>query len=482
MADTNNNIIIDINGNTASMATDFGLASGISLGTSHVPLSKLVWGDSDYGYRTDLINPLPVQLAGQTGEISITGYITGKTGAEIPFMNYVDSASTATGPHGVTGLNYIAVAGSTNGSTPIGISGHVQGITNGVPIEITGSSKIAGAMAIDAYGIGGTFDAISTVRGVLIQGTSAGNTATVAGESFPGYGFGVPVAVTAGRRLHYLQDSIEVTGSVNVLGDRELVAATDSVSVYGYDGGNVVHTMLCKDRGGTTAGFSGDALKVSIVDASISATVNVSATTGVTNDSATVDTDAVPGALKIQGITGGAPVMVKGQNGGALEVVSTSGLNTIISGTVTISDTNIVNSLESTSKPLITALNNIKAGTDKIKDIKTDLTSGKGVKAIISSIVKPDTIRSGSKTYTTPVVSQLHNNLELKTGVTIKLSPSSTVNVLVGNRNLVNNNNNGYLLEPGESIYLEVNNVNKIYAKQDTTVSDHSSTVYYIGS
>ena len=39
MADTNNNINIDISGDTAKMATDYGL-SGVSLGDAHVGISK----------------------------------------------------------------------------------------------------------------------------------------------------------------------------------------------------------------------------------------------------------------------------------------------------------------------------------------------------------------------------------------------------------------------------------------------------------
>jgi hypothetical protein len=163
-------------------------------------------------------------------------------------------------------------------------------------------------------------------------------------------------------------------------------------------------------------------------------------------------------------------------------VVAPNGLNTSISGTVTIDDSDIISSLETDTKPLISKLNDIKTGTDNILGIKNDLASGKGVKASISSITRPSVLRSGSKTFTTSSASQLHTNLELLTGVTVKNSPSSSVNVLVGQRNLLNSAANGYLLEPGESIYLEINNINKIYAKTDTNNPGVSATVYYIGS
>jgi hypothetical protein len=104
-----------------------------------------------------------------------------------------------------------------------------------------------------------------------------------------------------------------VTGSVNVLGDRELTASTDAVSVYGFDGSSVVRTSLHSGSSGITAGFSGDALKVAIVNAAEGITFNVSvqAITGVTN--------AGEPPLRVQGFTAGEPhdpVIIRGENDG----------------------------------------------------------------------------------------------------------------------------------------------------------------------
>ena len=63
MADTNNNITIDISGNTASMATDYGHGGPGGFTTAHVPVSKLVWGDKDTSKRVTLSDPFPVQMA-----------------------------------------------------------------------------------------------------------------------------------------------------------------------------------------------------------------------------------------------------------------------------------------------------------------------------------------------------------------------------------------------------------------------------------
>ena len=467
MADTNNNINIDISGNTASMATDFGHGGPGGFTASHVPISKLVWGDKDGSKRVTLSDPFPVQLAGQTGPLEFTGKISGQTNANIAITNFIGKVPGGT-TYGQT--HFIAVAGSTNGNTPIGISGAIEGVVDGVPVEVTGSVRLQGAMADDSYGVDGT------VRGILIQGTSAGNTASVAGESFPGYGFGVPIAVTAGRRLSSATDTVNVVGTINSTGGRQLGPLTDSVSVYGSDGGQFVKTKLYSEDG-VTAGFSGGALKVAIVNAAEGITFHfqMAATTGVTN--------STEPPLRVQGYAGsnGDPLVVKGQNDGALEIVSTSGLNTTVTNTVAITDTNIVNSLESASKPLVSNLASVKANTSPISAIKTAIEGGK-LRAQITGITRPTDLRSGSKTVTSNA-QPLNNNLELRVGVTVKAAPTNTNNVLVGNRGLASNIDTGYVLEPGESIFLEINNVNKIYVRTSSTDrSGETHTVNYIGS
>ena len=457
MSDTNNNITIDITGNTASMATDYGL-SGVCMGSTHVPLSKVVWGDNDNGKRVDLSNPLPIQVAGQTGPIEIFGNISGTTSGSVQIKNFMDVGSSL--------LNYVAVAGSTNGSELVGITGYVQGMTNGIAIAITGDVKIYGSMA---------------PRGVMIQGTSAGATATINGEIYPGYGYGVPVAVTGGRRLSHTTDSIRIDNTtIGISGGRELTAATDSVSVYGFDGSSVVRTSLHSGSSGITAGFSGDALKVAIVNAAEGITFNVSvqAITGVTN--------AGEPPLRVQGFDADSsydPIIVQGTNSGALEVFANTPLYTNILNSVEIQDSAIIASLENTSKPLISNLSKIKSNTNSIGSIHTDITTGRGVKAKITEIEKPNTIRSGSKIINGNMSAQsLDGNLEVKSGITVKLSPNSRSNVLIGNRNLSNNINNGYMLEPGESIYIEINNINKIFVKCEDTSPNADATLYYIGS
>ena len=481
MADQDRNINIDISGDTANMATDYGL-SGVSLGDAHVSLSKLVWGDSSEGNRVTLSQGLPVQFAGQTGPITITGKIGGDIASSVRTSNFLHTDHS--GPVGYNqwgdghAVQYIAVAGNTSGEGPssfIGVTGTVQGLVDGTPLTITGSVYLQNTMA------GG-----ATTEGIVVQGGRAGVTATVAGEVFSADGFGVPIAVTAGRRMSSLTDSITVTGSVQADGGRELSQATDSVRVFGHDGLNSVRSVLMPDpTTGTTAGWTSgypggpvDTLQVALMNAGqgITFSVALQSVTAVQNHGDT--------ALRIQGITAdspGDPVIVRGENAGALEIYSTSGLNTNVTNTVAINDTNIVKALEASDKPINSNLDAIKENTDSLPIIRQDLTRGT-VSAKISEIIKPADLRSGSVTVTGSAKT-LHSNSQIKTGVTLKSSVNNTGNILVGNRSLGNNNSNGYPLEPGESIFLEINNLNRIFVKAESSGNTiQTQTLFYLGS
>jgi hypothetical protein len=459
MVDITSNIIIGISGDSANMGTDYG-TDGVGVTLAHLALSKLVWGDNTEGKRVTLTDPLPIQFIGQTSTTNISGTVNAGSTAWFPVRNYGDGTSA--------GTYYIAVAGNTTGTERVGITGQVQGMVDGTPLTITGGILIMGSQ--------------DAARGVAIQGTSAGVTAEVNGEVFPGYGFGVPIAVTGGRRLDSSVDSVNVSGTINSTGGRQLSPSTDSVAVYGYDRGKSVHTILRSSNDGPTAGYTSgypggpvDTLQVAIMNAAngITFSVQLQSATAVSNDGDT--------ALRIQGATassGADPVIVRGQNDGALEVTATSALNTTVGNIVSIDDDDIITSLEDKDKPIGSKLAEIATDTNQIGNIRSDLVSGK-IKTIISSIVKPDNLRSGQKSVSN-TSSQLHTNLEIKSGVTVKSSPLSSENVLIGHKGLLNSTNSGYLLEPGESIFIEISNLNKIYVR--LAGSSGSATVYYIGT
>ena len=284
MADTTSNITIQTVGTTADLATDYG-TNIVGASAAHLQMMKVVWGDKDSGYRVSGTYPLPVSIYGAPSDVGISGGSIGGSG-----NFYIANAHIGGGASGAT-VMYLAVAGDTSGS-PVGVTGTIQGTISGYPVAVTG----------DVLVISDTLQ-----RAPRIQGITSGT----------------PVAITGGVKLSYLTDSIQVLGSTVDI--PRLTPATDSIAVHGSDlGGKVLVKMFAGD--GSTIGNSGDAMNVNVVNAGLTFSVSVGITVGITN--------ADQGPLRIQGASGDS-VTIKGEQGGALEVVTGTGniLNVAIAGT-----------------------------------------------------------------------------------------------------------------------------------------------------
>tara|TARA_R110002020_G_scaffold404383_4_gene614461 strand:- start:3290 stop:4384 length:1095 start_codon:yes stop_codon:yes gene_type:complete len=361
-------ITANISGGTADFCTDFGTTpEGV---TCHLPLNKLVWGDSTTSYKANETYPLPVKVMAVTGD-SLT--MSGNLGASgsFPIINRVIDGATAS-PF----IEYMAVAGSTAGAT----------------LAITGSVRL-----YEDIGITGNVG-----RGWTLASTT--DTVTVVGE----------VGISG--------------GSLN------LNSGTDSVSVYGFNGGQHVSTKVF-GADGTTIGASGDALKVALTNAGVTFSVSLNSIIGITNDGGGA---GITSALRIQGMSGGEPLVVKGRNGEAIEVTNTSG------DALGITAENLKVTVEDYAKP--------------------------------SSFVSGMTFATFGNT-----ASQLvSTSTPLSSGVTIKSNPSNVDFIYVGNGGLTaGDTGNAYPLESGESLFLEINNLNLVYV---LGVSGDIRKVNYIGS
>mgnify|MGYP003111530657 CR=1 FL=1 len=439
MPDTGSNIIIDISGNTANMATDFA-AAGVGITNAHVPIQKLAFGDDTVTKRVSSSEPLPITIqsnqerVGVSGDVGITGFVQVGNYGEIPVQGSTFALIR----------NFVKVAGSTSGD-PVGVTGHIQGVAGGFPVGISGNVAINETSGMPVKGISGT----------------DGLTGDMA-----------PVRVTGGRRLHYTTDSIRIDNTtIGISGGRTILAATDSIKTFGSDGGNKVKTVLFASEDGASAGFSGDALKVAVTNTAFSATVNVSSTHGVTN--------AAEPPLRIQGFTAGSqhdPVIIRGENDGSVPVVASTSIPVTFNETITIDDANIVNALEGKDKPLITNLNGIKLNSDQIPLIRNDLSAG-NFKVTVVQTEQPEVITSGTKTIST-VAAQLLTTAALSEGVRVKASIDNTDTILIGGFKLVNDSAAGFPLEPGESCYLNIDNIGKIYCRSNTG----RQQVSYLGS
>ena len=72
MPDTGSNIIIDISGNTANMATDFA-STGVGITNAHVPINKIAFGDENTSTRVSASDPLPVTIQSNQELVGVTG-------------------------------------------------------------------------------------------------------------------------------------------------------------------------------------------------------------------------------------------------------------------------------------------------------------------------------------------------------------------------------------------------------------------------
>jgi hypothetical protein len=404
-ADTNNNILLTTYDGTAVIATDYS-TSGSGLSLAHVPLQKVVWGSDAQGFRVSEATPLPVQILGVTG--NALGVTFGGISGSVFVRNAASSYLIVGGP-----------SGSLAGYNPVSVSGFVQGITNGILQGVTGFVNVLGT---------------ATIQGVC----------------------GGLVGITGGRRLNSTTDSVTVSGNVGLSGGLALAAATNSVAVWGSDLGTKVLTRLYASDG-TTLGYSGNALNVNVVGAGFTATVTIGTIVGVTNG------NGLPLKVIGSGISADAPILIKGTLGsGALDVTATVPFNVGVTGSVDIDDAALINSLESVNKPLISNLASIKTNTAILDAINNKL-SGTGVNSKITEIVKPTSLYSGYRDVPTSAAVLSTSSIRVKAGVHLKAPTTNTATVYIGTNALATSAINGFPLDPGESLYLEIDNINKIF-------------------
>jgi len=299
----------------------------------------------------------------------------------------------------------------------------------GESLVVTGNLGASGSFPIVNYTVSGVSG--TTLHYLAVAGSTTGDPVGVTGTVY----IGSAVTVTGERALSHTTDSITVHGSVGIsAGTLNLNSGTDSVSVFGWDGGRYVNTSLFA-ADGTTIGNSGDAINVNLVNTGTTFTFVSSAIVGVTNNSQ----DAA-GALNIKGVSGAEPIAVKGRNGEAIEVTNSPSTAISVTGGFFIDGTQ---------------------------------------KTIVSEITQPSVLVSGSIVAGTTAATQLPSNT-LNKGVTIKSNPANASFVYVGNSGIsAGITTNGYVLESGESLFLECNNTNLIYV---LGISGDTRRINYIGS
>jgi hypothetical protein len=419
MPDTDPNLTIDVTGTTGSIATEWVTSGGIT--NAHVQIVKLAWGDPNTATRVRTSSPLPVTVISNTSTLGISGTVFGAGTFKI--VNGISGATTGA----------ITVQGTTaSGTTPVQISGYVQGITSGIKVGITGD--------------------VTVTNTVTVQGLSGGT----------------EIGITGGRRLNYLTDSVTINGTVGVSGGRYLLPATDGVKVYsGVDGGSTLSFKI-HDSSGNSINSSAGALNVNVVGAGITATVSVAAIVGISQADQNVP-------LFVAGATAGPAVRIKGGlTGGIVEVGWSSALPVSIDPStalnLTFEDQNIVTELNDIQDAYLanmkTSLETIQSNIDIIKgrlpDTKTYTTN---TTLVVPTTVYTGTINLDSNGTSTQIFSG--TSTTLKNGITVKsLAPITGSNTslikVTGNSNGLTGSAAPYYLSPGESVFLSISNTDKL--------------------
>jgi hypothetical protein len=322
------------------------------------------------------------------------------------------------------------------GTTTDTLSIQTSGITANIATDYVGTGGISGhyQMIKLAYGVDGSATMVNTGNPLPVS-VSGGMTATISGFSGPitvqGSGGGA-VAVSGSLTVTGLTSNAlwvrTVSGNqVEVTGGRYISKTNDAISVWGPSGITYIYAHLV-GSGMTSVGLSGDALKVALVGAGISANVTLSSTVGVTNDVA-------GNGLRIQGMSGGTSVSVT------------------VGNTLNISETNIANG--------------VTAMYSKLVDVYSALSA--------FGLVRPSGATYGKITVTNSSNTQVSSGFTCYSGVNIKSASYNKDIVYVGDSSLTTN---GYELDPGEQLFLNVGNANVVYLRAKSAsqiVSYHAS-------
>lgn len=425
MPDTDPNLTVDITGTTASIATDY-TSSGIT--NSHVQVVKLAFGGPSVATRVDTATPLPITLIGQTANVGVTGSVSGLGNFRVV--------------NGLSGLTAVALmVQGVSGGTNVNITGRVQGITNGTVFGISGNVNVVNSY-INIRGSGSTTD-----------------------QNYP-------VWVTGGTRLHSSRDTVGVTGTVTISGGRQLASATDSVRVYNWDGATGMDVQLW-DYAGNPIYSTSNALNVHLVNAGITATVTINPVVGVTNSAAT--------SLYVQGTSGGNAVKIEGGlSGGAVYVGCpvNNPLPVQVTNAISVDNTGVVDALSLDSSSLITNLKQVVTNTNTISSINSKITSSGSVfNTVVNEIKKPTAVYT-STTSVTDTKAVLGSSA-LKTGITIKAAQSNEVQIEIYGSGAAT----PYVLDAGESIFIETNSLANVSVKKpDGASATAVATVYIIAS
>lgn len=263
-----------------------------------------------------------------------------------------------------------------------------------------------------AHGVCGAANIVSSSSPLPVT-VAAGLTATISGFTgtiqVQGVASGYPVAVSGTVIATGLSASpvfvTTPTGSrVEITGGIPLTKTKDAISVYGPAGLTYIYTLLV-DQNGNSLGYSGGALNVNVVGATINATI--------------------PSTVTVVGLSGATAV------------------NVTVGNTANINDTAILSGMTSIYGQVV--------------GLRADL-AGLGMTI-------PSGFTASRLTVSTSVTQMYSTGMTCVNGIQIKANSSNTDIVYINNSAGMTF---GYELDPSESVFLKIQNANKVYLAAKT--------------
>lgn len=281
-----------------------------------------------------------------------------------------------------------------------------------------------------AFGPTGSAQLVTSTSGLPVNVIGGGITANLVGfcGAVQGIIGGTPVTVDGTVYVTGISSApayvrtasgyqVEITGGV------PLSRLKDSISVFGPSGSTWIFANLV-NQSGTQIGNSANPMFVQISGATINALINP--TVGVTNSASS--------PLFISGVSGATAVSVN------------------VGNTVGVNDTAILNGMTALYGQLVSL--NLGLATAMPTGFKTGRTSS-----------------------TYPSVQQLDSGYTCGKGVSVKALSTNTDFIYIGNSGSFSGSV-GHALDPGDSVFITINNLNKIYV----LAASSTQTVTYIAS
>ena len=302
-----------------------------------------------------------------------------------------------------------------------------SGLTAAVATDVAEFSGITAHYQIFklAYGVTGTASLVSSSNPYPVT-VSGGLTANISGFSgvisVQGTGGGYPLPVSGtiiatGSTASPVYVKTFTGSQVEVTGGR-LYTTSDSISAYGPSGATSFFVKLVGSTG-WSIGTQGDALKVAITGATFEATI--------------------PSTVTVVGLSGATAV------------------NVTVGNTVWINNTTIT-----------TGITDIYA---QVVGLRTDFAA--------LGVGRPTSFKTGKVSPTSAAVSQMDSSgFTCLAGINLRALSTNTDFIYIGNTSGLVGSSFGYALDPGENVFLDIQNTNTVYAISNTG----TQTITYMAS